>query len=362
MTPAWTPPADDHPLSLLVVDDEPNIRSLLCRALGPEGYRTRQAGSAEEALEIFEPGAFDVVLSDLCMPGMSGIDLLGKVKPIDPDVGFIILTGAGSMENAVEALRLQADDYLLKPFNLDEVSFAVARVLQHRRLVKENRYYQQHLETRVQAQAKQIEEMFVDALLSLANAIEARDGYTGGHVERVTRYAVATARELGVCGDDLRQLWVGALLHDVGKIGVPDDILKKTGALTDAEYEVMKRHPEIGAAIMRRSAFLRPALPGVLHHQERWDGLGYPGGLRGEQISLAGRILSVADTYDAIVTTRPYRSRQSAEVAVAELRRCAGTQFDPVVVEAFVRALAAGFPEADDVPAIPARQAEVVVA
>jgi putative two-component system response regulator len=346
-------------VSLLIVDDEPNIRSLLERALRPEGYRIQTAACAEDALERFVPETFDVILSDLCMPGMSGIDLLGRAKSLDPNVGFIILTGAGTIDNAVEALRLQADDYLLKPFNLDEVAFSVTRVLQHRRLVLENRYYQRHLEDRVSEQAKQIEEMFVDALLSLANAIEARDGYTGGHVERVTRYAVSTAVELGIGGDTLRQLWVGALLHDVGKIGVPDHILKKSTALTDDEYAEMKRHPEIGAAIMERSAFLRPAIDGVLHHQERWDGRGYPSGLRGEEISLAGRILSVADTFDAIVTTRPYRSRQSVEAALAELRRCAGTQFDPIVVEAFVRALAKGFPEPTELPALPRREASL---
>lgn len=354
--PAFPSAPADRPVSLLVVDDEPNIRTLLERALRPEGYRIQTAASAEEALERFAPERFDVVLSDLCMPGMSGIDLLGRAKALDPHVGFIILTGAGTIDNAVEALRLQADDYLLKPFNLDEVAFSVARVLQHRRLVRENQYYQRHLEDRVQEQAKQIEEMFVDALLSLANAIEARDGYTGGHVERVTRYAVSTAAELGLGGEALRQLWVGALLHDVGKIGVPDQILKKSAALTDDEYREMKRHPEIGAAIMERSAFLRPAIDGVLHHQERWDGRGYPFGLKGEEISLAGRILSVADTFDAIVTTRPYRSRQSVEAAVAELRRCAGTQFDPIVVEAFVRALGKGFPEPGELPALPRRE------
>jgi putative two-component system response regulator len=351
-------PAPD-PVSLLVVDDEPNIRAVLTRTLVPEGYAVADAACAEDALELLQERSFDLVLSDLCMPGMSGIDLLGKAKQIDPSIGFIILTGAGTVENAVEALRLQADDYLLKPFNLDEVAFSVARVLQHRRLVRENLFYQRHLEERVSAQAKQIEDLFVDALLSLANAIEARDGYTGGHVERVTRYAVATGRELGLRGEELRQLWVGALLHDVGKIGVPDHILGKPTGLTDEEYEIMKRHPQIGAAIMERSAFLRPALPGVLHHQERWDGLGYPGGLKGEEISLAGRILSVADTFDAIVTSRPYRTGQTVEVAVAELRRCAGTQFDPIVVDAFIRALTDGFPPGDDVPSLTRRIAPV---
>jgi putative two-component system response regulator len=344
------------PARVLVVDDEPNIRTVLLRTLAAEEYHLTEASSAEEAIELYERHGADVILSDLQMPGMSGIDLLRHVKRIDDAVGFVILTGAGTMQDTIEALRLQADEYLLKPFNLDEVSIAVDRALRHRRLVLENRFYQNHLESRVAEQAEQLENMFVEALLSLANAIEARDGYTRGHVERVTCYAVATGAQMQLSPEQLRVLWVGALLHDVGKIGVPDQILKKPGKLTPEEYEVMKRHPSIGAAIMERSSFLRPALMGVLHHQERWDGSGYPSGLAGEDISLEGRILSVADTYDAIVTTRPYRGMKSPTDAVAELRRCAGTQFDPEVVEAFVAALERGFPQDPSVPSLPGRE------
>lgn len=345
---------------VLIVDDEPNIRSVLLRALASPNYELAQAPSGEAALELFLDGGADVILSDLQMPGMNGLELLREVKRLDDTVGFVILTGAGTMQDTIEALRLHADEYLLKPFNLEEVALAVERALRHRRLVLENRYYQSHLEERVAEQAEQLENMFVEALLSLANAIEARDGYTRGHVERVTRYAVATGIELGLDSATLRSLWVGALLHDVGKIGVPDHILKKPGKLTVEEYEVMKRHPSIGAAIMERSSFLRPALLGVLHHQEKWDGTGYPAGLKGENISLEGRILSVADTYDAIVTTRPYRGSRSTEEAVVELRRCAGTQFDPGVVEAFVRALRKGFPQDPTVPTLPERGVEAL--
>jgi putative two-component system response regulator len=340
---------------VLVVDDEPNIRGVLVRALARTNYQIVEAPSGEAALEVFSRDGVDVVLSDLQMPGMSGLDLLREVKSLDDTVGFVVLTGAGTVQDTIQALRLQADEYLLKPFNLEEVALAVDRALRHRRLVLENRYYQRHLEELVTEQAGQLEDMFIDALLSLANAIEARDGYTRGHVERVTRYAVAIGTELGLSPEQLRNLWVGALLHDVGKIGIPDTILQKPGALTAEEYEVIKRHPGIGAAIMERSAFLRPALPGVLHHQERWDGTGYPLGLAGEDIALAGRILSVADTFDAIVTTRPYRRKRSAREAVDELCRHAGTQFDPAVVEALIRAMEKGFPQHPSVPSLPTR-------
>jgi len=337
---------------VLVVDDDPGVRGVLVRVL-EGGYELRQATSGEEAETLFAESGADLVLSDLQMPGIGGMELLQRCKARDDTVAFIILTGAGTMENAIDALRLQADDYLLKPFNLDEVTLSVERALRHRSLVRENRFYQRHLEARVAEQARELENLFVDALLSLANAVEARDDYTGNHVGRVARRAVATGREMGLIGDDLRHLWVGALLHDIGKIAVPDEILRKPGRLTEEEYEVMKRHPELGAAIMSRSAFLRPALPAVLHHQERWDGLGYPAGLRGEEISLQGRIIAVVDTFDAIVTSRPYRPRRSPQVALDEIERCSGTQFDPAVVEAFRRAMEKGFPQDPAAPIPP---------
>jgi HD-GYP domain-containing protein (c-di-GMP phosphodiesterase class II) len=179
-------------------------------------------------------------------------------------------------------------------------------------------------------------------------------------VDRVARYATATGREMGLAGEELRSLWVGALLHDVGKIGVPDHVLKKPAQLTCEEYEEMKRHPEIGATIMERSSFLRPGLPAVLHHQERFDGSGYPYGLRGDDISLQGRIVAVVDTYDAIVSSRPYRNGSTCEHAMEEIQRNAGSQFDPRVVEAFLRAAEKGFPDDPDAPRLPERAAELV--
>lgn len=350
----WAPEGAEreHP-RVLVVDDELHIRSLLRRVLVAESYQVMEAEDGCAALRLYEEHGADLILSDFMMPRMNGLELLDQAKKHDSTLAFVLLTGAGTMSDAVEALRRQADDYLLKPFNLDEVVFSVARAVAHRALLRENRCYQAELEQRVQEQSEQLENLFVDALLSLANAIEARDGYTGGHVDRVTGYAVATGKELGLTEEALRNLWVSGLLHDVGKIGVPDQILSKPGKLTDEEYRVMQRHPEMGAAIMRRSSFLRPAVPGVLHHQERWDGGGYPAGLRGQDICMEGRILAVADTFDAMISTRPYRPAQSIDEAVAELRRCAGTQFDPDVVDAFVRAMHRGFP--DDATAPPIR-------
>lgn len=348
------------PLRVLIADDDAAIRAVLRTILADDAFTVQEAEDGAAALRKFVAGGADLIFSDLQMPGMGGLDLLRRVRALDDTVAFIILTGAGTVENAVEALRLQADDYLVKPFHVDEVLLAAERAVSYRRLLRENRSYQAQLEERVAEQAGQIEALLMDALRSLATAIETRDDYTGGHVERVARYATATGREMGLAGEELRALWVGALLHDVGKIGVPDHVLKKPAPLTYEEYEEMKRHPEIGATIMERSSFLRPGLPAVLHHQERYDGSGYPYGLRGADISLQGRIVAVVDTYDAIVSSRPYRNGSSGEHALEEIRRNAGTQFDPDVVDAFMRAAENGFPNDPDAPKLPERAAQLV--
>jgi putative two-component system response regulator len=343
----------EAPPRAIVADDDAAVRGVLHTILASGGYGVVEAASGPAALSRFREGGADLILSDLQMPGLSGLQLLREVRATDDTSAFIILTGAGTVENAVEALRLQADDYLVKPFHVDEVLLACERAVTYRRLLRENRAYQRQLEQRVAEQAAQLEGMVLDALRSLAMAIEMRDDYTGGHVERVARYAAATGREMGLSGESLHALWVGALLHDVGKIGVSDHILQKPEALTAEEYEEMKRHPEYGAGIMRRSAFLRPGLHAVLHHQERWDGSGYPAGLRGEEISLHGRIVAVVDSYDAIISVRPYRCERSTAEGLAEIRRCAGTQFDPAVVDAFLRAADRGFPADPDTPRLP---------
>jgi len=331
------------PARILIVDDEASVRGVIRRALSNSSYLLDEASDGEEALAMLEVDGADVILSDLLMPRMTGMELLTRAKALDETVGFILLTGVGTMENAIEALRRNADDYLLKPFNIDEVRIAVTRALRTRRLERENRAYRQELESRVSEQAQKIEKLLFEGLLIVASAVEARDGYTGEHVGRVTRYAVATGTRLGLEREALRALWMGAILHDVGKIGIPDNILKKPGPLTTEEVKVMRQHPLISAAIVERSSFLKAALPGILHHHERWDGAGYPYGLSGEAISLAGRIISVADSFDAITTQRPYREKRSAEVAVGELLRCAGTQFDRAIVEAFIDAMQDGF-------------------
>jgi len=329
---------------VLVVDDETSVTWLIQRRLEEDGLACQRANSVKEALEHLEGRGFDVVITDIRMPGSSGIKLLKIVKELNPDTQVIVMTGHAEVELAVEAIRSKVDDYLLKPFELDQLSHAVSRALEHQALIQENRRYRLELEDRVREQAVQIERLFLDGMAALAAAIEARDRYTGGHLDRVSRYALATGAELGLQQEAMWNLWLGSLFHDVGKLAIPDAILNKPGPLTSEEYEEMKRHPELGMRIVERASFLMPAARAVMHHQERWDGAGYPQGLKGEEICIEGRVLAVADAFDAMMTDRPYREARSEDGAVAELRRCAGTQFDPRVVEAFLQAREKGFP------------------
>jgi response regulator RpfG family c-di-GMP phosphodiesterase len=330
--------------SVLIVDDEPAVTSAAARRLSRDGHTCEEVHSARDALQRLEEREFDVVVTDVKMPEMSGIHLLKVVKQRRPEVQVIVITGNPDVDFAVEAIRSQVDDYLVKPFEMAQLSHAVARALEHRALILENKAYRAQLETRVRGQARQIERLFLDGLSALAAAIEARDRYTSGHLDRVTRYSLSTGAELGLDDQQMWNVWLGSLFHDVGKLAIPDAILNKPGPLTLTEYEQMKKHPELGVKIVERISFLIPSARGILHHQERWDGSGYPEGLKGEEICVEGRILAVADAFDAMITDRPYRAARTEEEAVEELIRCAGSQFDPGVIGAFLSARAKGFP------------------
>jgi putative nucleotidyltransferase with HDIG domain len=341
-----TAPFDRRPYSrILIVDDEESLRRVLRLGLTQDGWDVREAEDGRVALEMLGKWAPDVIVSDLLMPGIDGIELLRQAKAADDTIGFVVLTGVGTTQQAVQALRLDADDYLLKPYDVDELNISVRRALERRSLVRQNRFYQQCLELRVAQLGQQLERLTEEALISLAGAVEARDGYTGAHLERVTKYAQAVGMALDLDRDQLRTLWIGALLHDIGKISIPDSVLNKPSALSLDELRVMREHPKLGAAILEQSSFLASAVPAVLHHHERWDGDGYPYGLRAGEIPIEARVLAVADTYDAIISDRAYRPRRPEELAIAELQRCRGTQFDPEVVDAFIEARNRGFPE-----------------
>ena len=338
------------PPGILVVDDEPAIRDLLCEGLKGQGYHCDVASNGHEALDHLKREQFSLVLSDIDMPTMDGVRLLQNVKEAHPDVEVVMITGVVDVEVALRAMRMGANDYLTKPFNLEEVRLTVEKALEKRRLVLENREYQRDLESKVAERTvelvlkrREIEELYEKlqfsyetTLEALAAALDTRDTETQGHSLRVSEYTTVIARRMGVKDPELTEIRRGALLHDVGKIGIPDAVLRKPGKLTPEEWEEMRRHPEIGYRILSGIKFLEPSLPIVIAHQERFDGSGYPRGLKREEIPLGARIFAVVDTLDAMTSDRPYRKALRYEDAREEIIRNSGVQFDPSVVEVFL--------------------------
>jgi response regulator RpfG family c-di-GMP phosphodiesterase len=348
LAPTGEPPlaallAPGEPLRALVVDDEHRLRQLLVRVLAREGFECRDAGNGAEALAVLADWPAPLVLSDLRMPEVDGVELLRGVRLRHPDTAVVMVTAVADVDTAVRCLGMGAADYLTKPFHLDEVRARVRQALSRRRLVLDNRAYQRSLEARVADQARRLEQLFLASVASLADALEVKDPYTRGHSARVGQYAEAIGRAMGADADVLRQLELGGHLHDLGKIGVREAVLNKAGPLTDDEYAHVMQHPVIGWRLLRPLLDDAPlALAMVRWHHERHDGRGAPDGLIGDAVPFVARIAAVADSFDAMTSHRPYRRGRSLEDAVAELRRSAGTQFHPEVVVAFERAVAAG--------------------
>jgi putative nucleotidyltransferase with HDIG domain len=334
------PPVVAGSANCLVVDDEPGVRRSLVRMLQAQGFHCFEAGSGLEALELLERiGDTPLIVSDMRMPELDGIGFLEAVRRRYPDSSVIMLTGLSDTTTAVDCLHLGAADFLLKPISMNELQARVTRALEKRALVLRNRYYQENLERRVHEQAQRIQELFLQGVQMLARALEAKDAYTRGHSIRVSRYAVATARRLGFHGRGLDGIRLGGELHDIGKIGTRESVLQKPGSLTDDEFRQISEHPILGERMLSPLAQESPdVLRIVRSHHERLDGHGFPDGLRGERIPIEARIVAVADTFDAMTTRRPYRESRPPAQAMAELRRVAGTQLDPDVVEAFIAA------------------------
>lgn len=333
-----------EPLRCIVADDEPRLRQVLVRVMKGEGFVCDEAGTGVEALAHLQRGPAALVLTDLRMPEMDGMQLLTAVRDGYPDVGVILITAVADVEVALQALTAGAMDYLTKPFHLDEVRARVSQAMEKRRLIMENRSYQAGLEERVSAQARRIEELFLGGIQALVHALEVKDPYTRGHSIRVSRYSSAMAREIGLDRDTVREVEIGGHVHDIGKIGVREDILNKNGALTDAEYAHIMTHPVVGWQILSPLLTDSPcALNIVRSHHERFDGKGVPDGLSGDAIPIEARLCAVVDAFDAMTSGRAYRHyRMSREDAVAELRRHRGTQFDPEMVAAFLKLVESG--------------------
>jgi response regulator RpfG family c-di-GMP phosphodiesterase len=338
------PAADTEPRNVLIVDDDARVRDVLHQIFLSAGYRCLLAPDGRDGLERFRAARPALTVTDLKMPVMDGIALLSALREEDADAAVIVLTGAADVKTAIDSLKLGAHDFILKPVNLDELLFAAERALERRQLLIERRQYQERLERRVEEATRdlehayrQLQDTYRATLEALGSALDTRDIGTEAHSRRVHGYALATAREFGVNDDQMTDLAHGVLLHDIGKIGIPDAILLKPGPLTPDEWKTMRTHPEIGARLIANIPFLRGAIPIVRHHHERWDGTGYPLGLRGIDIPLGARIFAVVDAFDAMTADRPYSRAISFGAARAEIRRCAGSHFDPDVVASFMR-------------------------
>ncbi len=336
---------------VLVVDDESSVRELIKTQLSYLGYAAHVTGDAAEAIEVagsnHRPA---LVLLDIEMPGVSGLELLRRIKEIDADIQVVMVSGLQDLATVRQCVRAGAYDYLAKPFELEDLHNTITRAFERRRLVRQNRDYQEHLENMVEARTQEVRHTRDIALLTLAKLAESRDSDTGMHLERMSEYSRILAEGLseGAYSDQVDNEfieWVhkSSPLHDIGKVGIPDAILRKPGALTDEEVAIMRTHTTIGGDTLRSvldqyegQTFLSMAMEIAYAHHERWDGRGYPKGLKAEEIPLPARIVTVADAYDAITSRRPYKEPFSHKEAVRRIVVDRELHFDPVLVDIFI--------------------------
>ena len=319
---------------ILVVDDETIVKQVVIDFLEMKGFEVCGAGNGKEALKVLSEGDFGLVLSDIRMPEMDGIELLKKIRKRHAETGVIMFTGFADINAAVDAMKLGAFDYVAKPFNFDELLLIVERCLEKANLVRLTKEYQETLEKKVMEQAARIRSIFTEAVGSLTNAIEAKDHYTKGHTIRVTKFASWLAEEAGLEFEVISDIVHASQLHDIGKMGIADEILNKPGKLTDEEFDIIKDHSMTSVRILDPILPARP-LNFVKHHHERWDGRGYPDGLAGKDIPIGARVIAVADTFDAMTSKRAYRDALPVGKAFEEIEKCTGSQFDPDIAPFF---------------------------
>ncbi|HYP28005.1 MAG TPA: HD domain-containing phosphohydrolase [Blastocatellia bacterium] len=332
--------------SILVIDDDPDTVDLICTFLKPH-YDCDFAYDGEQAVALLLEKEYSVVLVDLMMPIMDGYTLTSCVTAISPLTPVIVVSGVADVQSAIKAMKTGAFDYIVKPFELEQVEVSIQRALRYHRVVQESRRNEQMIATYAVELANaneglskaltELDSTYSSTISALVAALETRNVETRGHSDRVVIYSLRLGRELGLDEKELKSLELGALFHDIGKIGIEDKILLKPMHLSSEEWKEMRKHPEKGMRIIEGIPHLRGALPVVAQHHERWDGRGYPMGYAGEEIDLKARIFAVADAIDAVTSNRPYDGPRSFEEAHRELRSGAGKQFDPKVVEAFER-------------------------
>ena len=336
---------------VLVVDDDKDCRYTLAEAIASKGLVPETAGNGQTALKQIQqdPSLYSVVYSDIRMPELGGLELIQRVSGLNPTIVPVLLTACGDLSSAVAAMRAGAFDFLTKPFTFGEIEMSLARAMERRRMLLEHeqdRLCLQHLLKEREEEKglilvqheEEMRKMFVSSVRAHARSIEAKDAYTAGHCDRVERYAELLARQLGGFDEKwIFNLRVASILHDIGKIGIRNAILCKPGVLDENECDEIRAHPAIGGRIVRTLYGLNIE-PAVRHHHERFDGTGYPNRLKGEMIPLESRVIFIADTFDAMTSDRPYRRAISTSDALDEMKRKAGTQFDPALVEVAVSA------------------------
>jgi putative nucleotidyltransferase with HDIG domain len=317
---------------------------MMSAALEQQGYQVYLSESGESASEALQGGSFDLLLTDIVMENGDGIDLLDRMRVEQPRMPVVMVTAVHDIGVVIDSMRRGACDYLLKPFTREHLVKTVRRALEWRQEMEESQDYQQNLEMVVQARTEMLRQAIEDlehsydvTLEALGDALDLKDSETEGHSKRVTAYTIALARALGIGTEQIRVIARGAFLHDIGKMAIPDEILRKPSKLNPEEQAVMREHSARGYQMLRKIPFLSEAAEIVYAHQEHYNGSGYPRGLQGSQIPVGARIFALADALDAMTSDRPYRKGRSFEEAREEIVRYTGSQFDPVVVEAFLK-------------------------
>ena len=335
------------PVQILVVDDEEPIRNALKKFLTQQQYDVYAASTGDEALQQLRRHRIALMLCDIRMPGTSGVDLVPQAIEIEPELAILMLTAVNDATSAALCMQRGAMDYLTKPIELADLGRAVQRALKRREMLLENRQLNQWLKEEVstrtaelQRERMKLERLSIATLEALVNALEAKDPYMRGHSARVADLSATIAHELGIPEEDVEHVRVAGRLHDIGKIGTRESVLNKQGALTPEEFEHVKQHVVIGSQILAPLSHLGDIIPAVRHHHERWDGTGYPDGLRGEEIPMGGRIIGAAEVFDALSTSRAYQEKMSPEKAVERAADLAGTVLDPQVYEALASVVA----------------------
>ncbi len=325
---------------ILIIDDDPYVVEFISDILALSGYEVSSVTDPRKGISAFSHIRPDICVLDFTMPGMTGREVCRELKAIDRTVEVLFLTGHADTELAVEMMKLGATDYLIKPLKVSELQTALLRALEHRRLVHENVAYRERLEALVAEKTNALNEALAElssvhmcTVEALGRALDFRDQSTSGHSRRVAQLTAGIAQRLGIGGSELVQIEQGALLHDVGKLRIPDNILLKKTALTPMEWATMKRHPEYGREFLEKLDFLNGAADLVYSHHEKFDGSGYPRGLHGDEIPIGARCFAIVDSVDALIYERPYHAAISFDQAASEIRKCAGSQFDPSLVD-----------------------------